>query len=91
MKITIRHDQSTIDPIATYIEAEFADVQKQLETEYERAIRAEYPDAEIEFDHNLNTTYSIKVTGMGLDDPDDVISDIQRICEGVFETGLFWI
>jgi hypothetical protein len=91
MKITISHDQSTIDPSATYSEAEFAKVQKQLETEYERAIRAEYPNAEIDFDHNLSTTYSVKVTGMGLDDPDDVISDIQRICEGVFETGLFWL
>ena len=91
MKITIIHDQLTIDPFATYNEADFAEVQKRLKTEYERAIKAEYPDAEIEFDHNLSTTYSIKVTGMGLDDPNDVISDIQRICEGVFETGLFWI
>jgi hypothetical protein len=91
MKITIRHDQSTIDPSATYSEAEFGDVQKQLETEYKRAIRAEYPDSEIEFDHNGKTTYSIRVTGTGLDDPREIEADIQRICEEVFETGLFWI
>jgi hypothetical protein len=88
MKITISHDQTTIDPSATYNEADFADVQKQLETEYERAIRAEYPDAEIEFD---GTAYDIRVTGTGLDDPRETQAEIQRICEEVFETGLFWI
>jgi hypothetical protein len=88
MKITISHDQTTIDPSATYSEAEFADVQKQLETEYKRAIRAEYPEAEIDF-AGTDTTYSIHVTG--LDDPREIEADIQRICEEVFETGLFWI
>ena len=88
MKITISHDQSTIDPSATYNEADFADVQKRLETEYERAIKAEYPDAEIEFDDKL---YPIRITGTGLDDPRGIEADIQRICEEVFETGLFWI
>ncbi len=91
MKITIIHHQSTIDPSNSYNEADFADVQKHLEIEYERAIRAEYPDAEIEFDHNINTTYSIRVTDTGLDDPREIEDDIQRICEGVFEAGLFWI
>jgi hypothetical protein len=90
MKITISYDQSTIDPSATYSEAEFADVQKRLEAEYERAIRAEYPDAEIKIADNV-TTYDIRVTGTGLDDPREIEADIQRICEEVSETGLFWI
>jgi hypothetical protein len=88
MKITISHNQATIDPSATCNESDFAEVQKRLETEYERAIRAEYPDSEIEFD---GTAYDIRVTGTGLDDPREIEADIQRICEEVFETGLFWI
>jgi hypothetical protein len=88
MKITISHDQSTIDPSGAYNEADFAEVQKRLETEYERAIKAEYPDAEIEFDDKL---YPIRITGTGVDDPREIQADIQRICEEVFETGLFWI
>ncbi len=90
MKITISRNQATTDPSATCSEAEFAEIQKRLETEYERAIRAEYPDAEIEFSDNV-TTYSIRVTDTGLDDPREIEADIQRICDGVFETGLFWI
>jgi hypothetical protein len=90
MKITITHDQSTIDPSATYSEAEFAEVQKRLETEYKRAIKTEYPGAEIDF-AGTDTTYSIHVTDTGLDDPREIEADIQGICERVFETGLFWL
>ena len=39
MKITISHDQDSIDPSATYSDEQFADVRKALESEYQDAIR----------------------------------------------------
>jgi hypothetical protein len=90
MKITIRHDQSSIDPSATYTDEQFAQVKKSLEREYTKALLAEYPDAEIEFEESTDTK-SIVVKTSSLDDPSEIEDNIQRICETVFETGLFWI
>ena len=90
MKITIRHDQSSIDPSATYTEEQFAQVKESLEREYTKAIHAEYPDAEIEFEESTDTK-SIVVKTSGLDDPSEIEDNIQRITETVFETGLFWL
>jgi hypothetical protein len=90
MKITIRHDQSSIDPSATYTDEQFAQVKKSLEREYTKAILAEYPDAEIEFEESTDTK-SIVVKTSGLDDPSEIEDNIQRILETVFETGLFWL
>lgn len=90
MKITIRHDQSSIDPSIDYTEEQFAQVKESLEREYTKAILAEYPDAEIEFDESTDTK-SIVVKTSGLDDPIEIEDNIQRITENVFETGLFWI
>jgi hypothetical protein len=90
MKITIRHDQSSIDPSATYTGEQFAQVKESLEREYTTALLAEYPDAEIEFEESTDTK-SIVVKTSGLDDPSEIEDNIQRICETVFETGLFWL
>jgi hypothetical protein len=90
MKITIRHDQQSIDPSATYTDEQFAQVKKSLEREYTTALIAQYPDAEIEFEESAHTK-SIIVKTSGLDDPSEIEDNIQRITETVFETGLFWL
>lgn len=90
MKITIRHDQSSIDPSATYTDEQFAQVKKSLEREYTNAIIAEYPDAEIEFEDSADTKF-IVVKTIDLDDHSEIEDNIQRITETVFETGIFWL
>ena len=86
MKITISHDASSIDPTATCGEEQFARVKAALEAEYGAAILKNYPDAEVDFD-GTDMNCSIRVT---MDDPSEIRADIQRICEEVFETGMFW-
>jgi hypothetical protein len=88
MKITIRHDQSSIDPSATYTDEQFPEVKKSLEREYTKAILAEYPDAKIEFE---NSNDPIALVVRGIDDSSEIEDNIQRITETVFETGLFWL
>lgn len=88
MKITISHDQSSIDPSATYSDEQFPAALAALEAEYRAALLAFYPDAEIEFRHG-GDTYSIRVTGTGLDDPSAIEGNIQSIAEAVFEIGNF--
>ena len=88
MKITIRHDQNSIDSNATYTDEQFPQVKASLEKHYTQAILAEYPDAEIEFETD---THCLVVKDSGLDDPSEIEDNIQRITETVFETGLFWI
>jgi len=90
MKITIRHDQNSIDPSATYTEEQFAQVKDSLEREYTKALLAEYPDADIEFEESTDTN-AIVIKNSGLDDPSEIEDNIQRITETVFETGLFWL
>ena len=89
MTITIRHDQSSIDPSATYTDEQFPQVKESLEREYTKAILAEYPDAEIEFEDSTDTNWLV-VKDAELDDPSEIEDNIQRITETVFETGLFW-
>lgn len=90
MKITISHDQDSIDPSATYSDEQFVEVRKALEAEYEKAILAEYPEAEIDLG-GTDTTYAIRVTETGMDDPSEIEDNVQSICETVFETGDFWL
>ena len=90
MKITISHDQDSIDPSSTYSDEQFVEVKAALEAEYETAILKGYPDAEVDCS-GTDTTYSIRVTETGMDDPSGIETDIQRICELVFETGNFWV
>jgi len=90
MKITISHDASSIDPTATCGEEQFARVKAALEAEYEAAILKEYPDADVDCG-GYDTTCSIRITGTDIYDPSEIRADIQRICEEVFETGMFWV
>jgi len=90
MKITISHDQETIDPSATCSEEQFNEVKASLEAEYTAAILKEYPDADIDCS-GTDSTYSIRVSGTGVEDPSEIENEIQLICELVFETGNFWI
>ena len=90
LKITISHDQDSIDPSATYADEQFEEVRAALEAEYETAILAEYPEAEIDFG-GTDTTYAIRVTGTGMDDSSEIEDNVQHICETVFETGKFWL
>ena len=90
MKITIRHDQNSIDPSATDTEEQFPQVKTSLEREYTKAIHAEYPEAEIAFE-DATDTHCLVVKDSGLDDPSDIHFEIQRITETVFEAGIFWI
>lgn len=90
MKITIYHTESSVDPGATVSLEDFPGVLDSLEAGYEKAIKAQYPEAEIEFRREDNT-YSHRVAETGMDDPREIEEDVQRILEGVYETGLFWI
>lgn len=90
MKITITHDQSSIDPAATYSDEQFPAVRDALEADYTAALTAAFPTAEIEF-RNGSDTYSIRVTETGRDDSSEIKDEVQSICESVFEVGNFWI
>lgn len=90
MKITITHDQFSIDPSATYSEEQFHAVREALESEYSSALSEAFPDADIEF-LDGSDVYSIRVTETGLEDPREIETEVQSICERVFETGNFWV
>ena len=93
MKITIRHDQSSIDPSATYTDEQFPEVLAALETQYREAILAAYPDAEIEFEDSTDTNCLVvkNSNAESFADQQEIEDNIQRITETVFETGLFWL
>jgi len=91
MKITIKHDQNSIDPNATCSDEQFVSVIESLETEYEREIKKAYPSAEIDFERGDYCGKSIIITDAGPEDPSDEEDEIQRICELVYETGNFWV
>lgn len=90
MKITITHDQDSIDPSATYPDDQFQQVREALERQYTDALSKAFPDADIEFVTGSDTR-SIRITQTGIEDPTEIEDEVQRICEGVFETGTFWI
>lgn len=90
IRITISHDQSSIDPSATYTNDQFPAVRASLESAYTSALLAKYPEAEVEFDHCSDPYISVHAAGS--DEPlNDVRFEVQRICEEVFESGNFWI
>ena len=49
MKITVYHNQNTIDPAAIYSDEDFAEVIESLEAEYKKEFLKEFPHAEIDF------------------------------------------
>lgn len=92
MKITIRHDQSSIDPSATYADEQFPEVLAALETQYREAILAEYPDADIQFEDSTDTCLIVENSNAeSFEQQQEIEDNIQRILETVFEAGNFWI
>jgi hypothetical protein len=84
MKITIYHTESSVDPAATVPAAPMIDAMlTRLEREYEAALLAEYPGAEIEFRREDNT-HGFEIDGL------DIMDEVHRILEDVYETGNFW-
>ena len=89
MKITIYHTESSVDPAAT-VPADMIDATlSSLEREYEVAILASFPDAEIDFRREDNT-YGHEITDIDGDSCDDAMREVQEILEGVYETGAFY-
>ena len=91
MKITITHDQNSIDPSAIYSDEQLLTVQSALEVEYQAELRKLFPNAEIKFSYGDSGGKDIAVTDTGFDNPYDIEYEVQRICESVFETGNFWV
>lgn len=93
MKLTIRHDQNSIDPSATYTEEQFAEVLAALENQYREAILAEYPDAEIAFEDSADTNWLVikNSNAESFSEEQQIEDNIQRLTESVFEAGIFWI
>jgi len=87
MKITVYHNQNTIDPAAIYSDEDFAEVIESLEAEYKKEFLKEFPHAEIDF-VNEDNTHSFVITGMERQDDEGL--EVQHILERVFETGNFW-
>ena len=87
MKIIISHTQSAIDPAATVPDERFPAVLKSLEDQYERAILAAFPDAEIFFNH-ADDNYSVLVLTDSV--AWEIEEQVQSIMESVYETGTFW-
>lgn len=90
MKIIITHDQSSIDPAATYSDEEFQSVIASLERNYLEELSKEYPGAEVEFVRQNCCGNGIDVFGTGLDDPFSIEDHVQSVCEDVYSTGNFY-
>ena len=87
MKITIYHNQNTIDPSATYSDEDFPSVMTSLEAEYTKELFVAFPEAEIDFIHEDNTHGHVI---SGLERQEDEGYEVQHIMETVYETGNFW-
>jgi hypothetical protein len=90
MTITIYHTESSVDPAATVPVDQIDETLTNLEREYEAAILAAYPGAEINFRREDNT-YGHEIDGLDYDDRKDAMREVQDILELVYATGNFWI
>lgn len=87
MKITIIHDESSIDPHATYTPEEFAAVRESLERECTKELLKAFPHATVYFESGSGpVTYCLRVEG-----GEEHISAVQTILEDVWATGNFWL
>jgi len=86
MKITIYHNQNTIDPAGLCSDDDFSDVMASLEAEYTRELLVAFPKAELEFVHEDNI-YSHTRSGFSQEDEG---YEVQHIMETVYEAGNFW-
>jgi hypothetical protein len=90
MTITIYHTESSVSPIMPILTDDIEETLTNLEREYEAAILAAYPGAEINFRREDNT-YGHEIDGLDYDDHDDAMREVQDILERVYEAGNFWI
>lgn len=90
MKITIYYTESSVDPAATVPADQIDETLTSLEGEYQAAILASFPDAEIDFRREDNT-YGHEITDIDGEDYDEAMREVQDILEGVYETGNFWV
>lgn len=90
MNITIYHTESSVDPAATVPADQIDETLTNLEWQYEAAILAAYPGAEVNFRREDNT-YGHEIDGLDYDAHDDAMREVQDILEQVYETGNFWI
>tara|TARA_R110000796_G_scaffold173868_1_gene290835 strand:- start:22610 stop:22888 length:279 start_codon:yes stop_codon:yes gene_type:complete len=92
MKITISHDQASIDPSGIYSDADFATVKAALEDLYRKALLDEYPSAEIDFS-GTDSTYAVKVEELADNYAQNYIHEafVNVTLSEVFEDGAFWL
>ena len=94
MKITITHDQASIDPSATYSDADFSAVRKAYEQELETQLTDAYPNAEVVFIDGSDT-YSVRVDlgGKSLNPSEiyEIEDDVLHIVSDVYANGDFWV
>lgn len=91
MQITIIHDESSIDPGATYTPEEFQAVRESLESEYTKEITKAFPAATVYFQSGSGlATYCLRVEG-DEDNYESNYTTIHAIMEAVWETGNFWL
>lgn len=87
MQIIITHDESTIDPAATYTPDEFPAVRESLEREYTKELLKAFPHATVCFQSGSGlSTYCLMVEG-----GEEQFSTVQTILEDVWATGNFWL
>jgi hypothetical protein len=90
MTITIYHTESSVSPIMPILTDDIEETLTNLERQYEAAILAAYPGAEINFRRKDNT-YGHEITGIDGDSYDDAMREVQDIMEQVYLAGNFWI
>ena len=83
MKITISHNQSSLDPAGIISDSGFPAFLATLQHRYATAITAAYPDAEVEFQDSADPT-GVRVTN----DDDIITDDVERITAREYETHL---
>jgi hypothetical protein len=90
MTITIFHTESSVDPAATVSADLIDETITNLESQYEAAIIAMYPGAQVNFRREDNT-YGHEIDGLDYDAHEDAMREVQDILEQVYEAGDFWI
>jgi hypothetical protein len=91
MKITITHNQASINPGATVPDYKIHGIIRNLEAEYTAALLTDYPQAEVEFIDADRCDYGLDIDGVDGDEYDETRREVQAILERVYETGTFWV
>ena len=93
MKITITHDQSTIDPSETYSEEDFRLVKAAYEKELEVEILKAFPKAEIVFACGGDCCIKVEFPEHWVEPMEiwELEDEITNIVADVYATGNFWL